>query len=499
MKKALLLIVFTNMLFANTITLTSGNPHSAYIAKDAKAYYKILVTQGQSVTPLLNGLNADADLYVRIGEKPTTDIFDCKSEESDLSDESCTIPPLANDTDVYILVNGFEAANYTLTATLNEGDVTILASGTKVSSSVANKEMKYYKIVAHQGDSINSLLNGLNADADLYVRLGEKPTTDIFDCKSEESDLSDESCTIPAVTNDTDVYILVYGYEAATYAITSTVTNTNSHLIFKTDFDDGTSLSAIKPDGENSWTQDIINHPYSDFKAFFHMITSSKDPSKSIENKIETTSDVNGNDTQALHQIIKTRDLGWTQDAYTLETGDKEQKQLYIRYSIKLPNNLSTILGKENGWLALSEFKTTADYRLALYIYTDKTTGTPYWYAHGDNDILDNIVYPGEKTKKNGIPYVQFWERNDTNIPVLEDEWMDIEIFWNRSKNSNEGRVWLTIDGKTAIDYYGKTKKADPIHEIMLFTNYANVPLDQWIDNVEVWDNFPCGQGKSCH
>jgi uncharacterized protein (UPF0216 family) len=271
----------------------------------------------------------------------------------------------------------------------------------------------------------------------------------------------------------------------------SNSTNPSANLIFKSSFDEGTSLS--KPDRKDSeiWWQDIKNTknknarwPAQKGKGSFQMIVNKNNINDYIENKIETTIGINNKKTKALHQIIKKKEHGWTQVPYLIETDDKEEKQLYIRYSLKFPKNLSEVLGKD-GWLVLSEYKTIADYRLALYIYRDKDEKL-YWYAHGDNVVLDDIVYK------------EYWYRENREVPVKTGEWMDIEIFWKRSKG-NDGRVWLTVDGKTVIDYHGSTKIKDPIRIIMLFTNYASVPLEQWIDNVEVWDDFPCGTGKSCH
>jgi uncharacterized protein (UPF0216 family) len=266
---------------------------------------------------------------------------------------------------------------------------------------------------------------------------------------------------------------------------------TSAHLIFKSSFDEKTSLS--KPDRKDSeiWWQDmksskgdIYNWPEKKGKASFQMIINKNDINNYIENRIESTIGINDKKTKALHQIIKKKEHEWTQVPFLIETDDKEQQQLYIRYSLKLPKNLADILGKD-GWLVLSEYKTISDYRLALYIYTDENKRL-YWYAHGDNVVLDDI------------PYKEYWYRENREVNVPVGEWMDIEIFWKRSKGK-DGRVWLTVDGKNVIDYHGTTKLVDPIRIIMIFTNYANSPLDQWIDNVEVWDDFPCGSGKSCH
>jgi len=268
--------------------------------------------------------------------------------------------------------------------------------------------------------------------------------------------------------------------------------NQNSaNLIFKSSFENGTSLLAPDRKGSEIWWQDIKSSknsnskwPIQKGKGSFQMIVNKNNINDYIENRIETTIGINNKETNALHQIIKKKEHEWTQVPYIIETNDKEQEQLYIRYSLKLPKNLSEILGKD-GWLVLSEYKTISDYRLALYIYTDENKKL-YWYAHGDNVVLDDI------------PYKEYWYRENKKVPVPEGKWMDVEIFWKRS-TENDGRVWLTINGKTIINYQGSTKLVDPIRIIMLFTNYASMPLDQWIDNVEVWDDFPCGTGKSCH
>jgi len=279
-------------------------------------------------------------------------------------------------------------------------------------------------------------------------------------------------------------------------ATNNTSTNTNQNyssatLIFKSSFDDGTSLLAPERKSSKIWWQDIKGSKSSTSKwpkkkgdASFQMIVNKNNINDYIENKIETTIGINNKETKALHQIIKKKEHPWSQDPYRIYTNDKEQNQLYIRYSLKLPKNLSDILGKD-GWLVLSEYKTVSDYRVALYVYADKNKNL-YWYAQGDNVVLDNV------------PYKQYWYRENKIIPVPEGKWIDVEIFWKRSKGK-DGRVWLAIDGTTVINYKGSTKVIDPIRIIMLYTNYASAPLDQWIDNIEVWDNFPCKIGKSCH
>ncbi len=260
--------------------------------------------------------------------------------------------------------------------------------------------------------------------------------------------------------------------------------STNSNLIYQSNFEKSILLTPQRNDSPIWWQRIKREDNTTKEIGYFQIIINSKKLNHYVENRIEETIGIDNKKSKALHQIIKKKEHEWTQVPYLIETNDKEVKQLYIRYSIKYPKNLSKLIGKE-GWVVLSEFKTVSDYRLAIYIYKDKN-GKLYWYAHGDNVVLDDV------------PYVEYWERENRDIPVPVGEWIDVEIFWKRGKGK-DGRVWLCINGKTAIDYHGKTKIKDPIRIIMPYTNYSSRPIDQWIDNVEIWDNFPCGKGKSCH
>ena len=258
----------------------------------------------------------------------------------------------------------------------------------------------------------------------------------------------------------------------------------NANLIYQSNFDKGILLTPQRNDSPIWWQKIKKENNTTKEMGSFQIIVNSKNLNHYAENKIEETIGIDNKKTKALHQIIKKKEHEWTQVPYLIETNDKEVKQLYIRYSLKYPKNLSKLIGKE-GWVVFSEFKTVGDYRLALYVYKDKHDNL-YWYAHGDNVVLDDI------------PYIEYWERENRDISVPVGEWIDVEIFWKRSKG-NDGRVWLSINGKKAIDYHGKTKLKDPIRIIMPYTNYSSRPIDQWIDNVEIWDNFPCGNDKSCH
>jgi len=94
--------------------LTSGSPVSSSVALGDWKFYRIASNPGSVVTFSLGGLSADADLYVRAADFPDRGLFDCRPFSSGTTAETCmvTVPSSGF---VYAAVNGFAAANYTIT------------------------------------------------------------------------------------------------------------------------------------------------------------------------------------------------------------------------------------------------------------------------------------------------------------------------------------------------------------------------------------------------
>ena len=224
MKKLIFLAFLTKALFADTITLTSGVAESGHVALGAEKQYKIEMTAGQSLNSVLNGLNADADLYVRVGAKPTGSLYDCRSSKGGILSETCSIS-VDETVAVYVTVYGYKAADYVLTATLN-GDNGGGGNNDhlNVSDSVTQGETKFYTIAAEAGQTVHTVLDGLNADADLYVRVGAKPTGSLYNCRPYKGGTNRETCSVTVSENAT-VHIAVNGFRAASYTLTATVNN----------------------------------------------------------------------------------------------------------------------------------------------------------------------------------------------------------------------------------------------------------------------------------
>jgi hypothetical protein len=272
-----------------------------------------------------------------------------------------------------------------------------------------------------------------------------------------------------------------------------TVSVANEKLIFKSSFEDGVFLSSPDRKGSSIWWQELRGSDVPGFswplsilgeKGSFQMIVDNDDIDEYIKNELEVVPGIEGKPTRVLHQIIKKKEHRWTQDPYSIHLNGEVFNQLYMRYALKFPQNLGDKLG-EKGWLTFAEYKTYSDYRLAIYVYSDINKKL-YWHVHGDN------VVAGYDTT-----YKKFWERDNKSIAVPENEWFNVEIFWNHSIEN--GRVWIAINGKVIVDYQGVIQRDEKINQIMFFTNYASNPIEQWIDDIEIWSDFPCGQGKSCH
>ena len=168
----------------------------------------------------------DADLYVRKGAQPTESDYDCRPYASGSSEECIVEGP----GDIYVAVYGYEdASEYTLTITYKSGDgseggdeggdeggeeegggdgqtseeLEVSESGT-----VAKDEWKHFGPypVAAAGALLAEMTG--TGDADLYVKLGSQPTSELYDCRPYSSG-TDENCDLDGPG---DVYVSVNGY-----------------------------------------------------------------------------------------------------------------------------------------------------------------------------------------------------------------------------------------------------------------------------------------------
>jgi hypothetical protein len=69
-----------------------------------------------------------------------------------------------------------------------------------------------------EGVEVRVEMSGSDGDADLYVRVGEQPTQNDYDCRPYKPN-SNESCELTAGDGDEELYVSVYGYGAADFEV----------------------------------------------------------------------------------------------------------------------------------------------------------------------------------------------------------------------------------------------------------------------------------------
>ena len=143
-------------------------------------FFKIEVPAGQTRLEIaMSGGTGDADLYVRVGDKPTPHQWDYRPFVLG-SNETVTIDDPKAGT-YYIMLRGYRAyTDVTLKATygLASEQIRTLDSCVPVAGLSGDQDSEaFFKINVPAGqDSLRISISGGTGDADLYVKKGEKPT-----------------------------------------------------------------------------------------------------------------------------------------------------------------------------------------------------------------------------------------------------------------------------------------------------------------------------------
>ena len=197
-------------------TIAVGGSESGAVGLGEWQIFEVDNTAGvENGLASLTGLSADIDLYVRIGSAPTLDTFDCRSWVGNTGDESCGVN-LASGT-AFIGVHGYQSGSFTLSLA-GGADVSVINLGDTSNSAVAQSSWNYYRVSdSNSVASVISDLTNLQADSDLYMKIGALPSLTDFDCRSFAGSTSDESCSVNP--QGLDVYVGVYGFAPSTYTL----------------------------------------------------------------------------------------------------------------------------------------------------------------------------------------------------------------------------------------------------------------------------------------
>jgi hypothetical protein len=170
-----------------------------------------------TLTATLTG-DGDADLYARTGSAPTANDYDCRPYDSH-SNEDCTVS--ANGA-VYVGVNGYNESSVKLHIEFeSEGGSTETpeeSAHVNETGSVDTGEMALYVLDVSAGDKIRVETQS-DTDVDLYVRLGNPPTTGDYDARGYTVS-GDEKIDFDAHEAGV-LHIGVHGWAASDYTVTT--------------------------------------------------------------------------------------------------------------------------------------------------------------------------------------------------------------------------------------------------------------------------------------
>lgn len=278
----------------------------------------------------------------------------------------------------------------------------------------------------------------------------------------------------------------------------------SSKLIFKSGFGEGVAILPMDAPYNRLATNqgiegsDVLGHSWpidlrSPTKSKFHHIinnvpgaTPVPDLNDYFDTHIETVTGRNGTPTEALYQSLlqgaSATSQSWYEIYYDTPSAVSDENT-YVSYWMKFQDNLlETMVAPE--WRSVFFWKTeNTDYRVEAYVYRNtNNNGNPYFYIHGD------------KFKTISGNYEKDWSEFSYDIPVPIGEWFKMEFFWHRSTGA-DGRVYWAVNGELVADRFGPNygdynNSINRISPFGLYTSPTAYPVYQWVDDLEICDDF---------
>lgn len=282
----------------------------------------------------------------------------------------------------------------------------------------------------------------------------------------------------------------------------------NAELFFKSGFESGVVLDPPKNEG-GEWSQllhgDDMGYLWENVLSrgapknrFTYLVSSKQDLGQFANTRIETVTGRDGKPTLALMSELIRQDPTLfaknTRNQYGFYPKEIDT-QAYMRYWIKLQPDLGTTVlppGKL-GSRQIMEWKETgpegerADFRWNINIRRRPETDDLFWWTQAQfGDLSDS-------------PPAWSCQSNDVSVPI--GEWFLFEVFWKLDQVN--GRVWAAVNGKTIVDFRGRTQNNSGIWVWWPFKVYTGGQIEripdnpdyrsiyQWVDDVEIWSDIP--------
>ena len=278
-------------------------------------------------------------------------------------------------------------------------------------------------------------------------------------------------------------------------SLNTIIAQTTSTLLFKSSFNDIIVDKTVSwnhhlrgTDAETGFTfpDDLPGNPGEHF--FNYVIGDTENYFEYANAEVVSTIGYDGNLTNALYiEYIKddTTFISNSRVQYAMygninsSSPVQKMNQGYVKYRIK---KFFDHDDTESGdWSLPFELKDMNDdgFRVGLYFYGTTTT-TPYWVAKGqymlDGGLGDDV-----------------WQVDNYDIPVPENEWFDLEVFWYGHHDSNLGKFKVAVNNQVVFDITDQTKDPNLPNKMfyfMPFKVYGTVGYS-WITDFEYWDTPP--------
>jgi len=211
------------------IQLSTGTPQTGTLGGGQFAYYRITLDSGSvDLSLVLTRTYGDPDLYITTNiDSEDVSMTNYMWRSIAYGDDSWTIAAsddnFCADCTYYILVDAFQACQFTLTASTSDGSTT-LQQETPLQASVETGAYAYFRtFVTSNVEELTITISPLGrGDPDLYVSAtNSRPTRESYTWQGNR--VMGDSVSIP--NTDTNfctncwIYIGVYGYTATTFSV----------------------------------------------------------------------------------------------------------------------------------------------------------------------------------------------------------------------------------------------------------------------------------------
>ncbi len=178
-------------------------------AKDNEQTFYIDTTQENTrVDIAISGGSGDADLYVKTGDIPTINDYDCRPYISG-NNENCDVL-LASAGRVYIKIIGYSAYSGVSLLATNTSATTSDFPKNNLSATTSN--WLQYSYTAQITETVTVSINGGTGDADLYTSKTGQPTTNSYTCRPYKNG-NNETCPVQLSAGET-IYIGIRAYNS---------------------------------------------------------------------------------------------------------------------------------------------------------------------------------------------------------------------------------------------------------------------------------------------